>query len=341
MAKCFGYRRRDGMPRVTALLAPSFDPQMNLVSLNYSPVAHNTLHAFPDGWTPVLRLCRGIIFDNVGKPYAVPFPKFFNFGEHPETTDLPDEPFVATEKHDGHLGIIFAAGPGLRLATRQSFDGPSAKLGNEMLQKLVAKHGWLEPGPSRPYPSPDLTLLVEMIHPRTHVHVDYGRRRGFILIGATDRRTLHDCPYDELAALGQRLGLPVTERWSGDSIADLRRLMRDRSVANREGLVVRFQSGLRVKFKFETYIGLMVASKLSYGYLMKRSLSGNLDRMLATLPEEIRDQAHEMVRRMKRAKRQGDEKTRRAYLYALDPEREKNQSYRGTCRKYLTLLASR
>ncbi len=335
MRELFAYRRTAGMPRITALLAPSFDPQDGLVSLNYSPVAHNTLHAFPKGWTPVLRLCRGTVFDRTGRLVALAFPKFFNFGEHPDTTDLPDEPFDATVKYDGHLGIIFTAPNGqLRLATRQSFNGPSAKLGNKMLAKFSAKHGWNADRPGR-----DTVLLVEMIHPQTHVHVDYGRRRGFTLIGATNRKTLRDFTHDELVGLGRSLGLPVAERWTGDSIADLRRLMKDREVSNQEGYVVRFRSGLRVKFKFESYIGLMVQDKLSYGYLINRVIAGNLKQMLDTLPEEIRDDADRMVRNLNRAKRIRDEKKRRAYLYGLDKEREKNQHYRGQCRKFMVIIA--
>lgn len=335
MEKAFAYRRTAKMPRIAALLAPFFDQEQGLVSLNYSPVAHNTLHAFPKGWTPVLRLCRGAIFDRSGTLVALPFPKFFNYGEHPETTDLPDEPFDATVKYDGHLGIIFTTPQGdLRLATRQSFNGPSAQLGNKLLERIAAKNGWIPKGATS-----DLTLLVEIIHPKTKVHVDYGRKRGFVLLGATNRR-LHDFSHEELQAVGNHLGLPVAERWTGDSIADLRKLMKDRSAENQEGYVVRFKSGLRVKFKFEAYIGLMVQAKLSYGYLINRLISGNVEKMVDTLPEEIRSQADGMLRDLKKAVRIRDEKAQRAYLYGLDKKREKNQHYRGQCRRFLAKLAA-
>ncbi|MEY4745106.1 MAG: hypothetical protein RL272_1051, partial [Candidatus Parcubacteria bacterium] len=286
MEDLFGYRRTGAMPSITALLAPYFHATLPLIGLNYSPVAHNTLHAFPHGWTPALRLCRGIIFDRGGNLVGKGFDKFFNFGEHPETTDLPDEPFDATEKKDGHLGIIFAFRGGLMLATRQSFGGPTAVLGNDMLKEIAANNGW-----KRSFPA-DLTVLVEIIHPKTHVHVDYGRKKGFVLIGAYENRTLRDCgSHEELRALAKRLGIPSAERWSGSSIKDLRKLMKDTNVRNKEGFVVRFASGLRVKFKFESYIGLMVEAKLSYTYLMNRMAAGNLERMLDTLDAEARPKA--------------------------------------------------
>jgi hypothetical protein len=332
---CLGYRREGKMPAASALLAPYFHPTLPLIGLNYSPVAHNTLHAFPSGWTPALRLCRGIIFDRGGAVVGKGFDKFFNLGEHAETTDLPDEPFDATEKKDGHLGIIFSYGGELVLATRQSFAGPTARLGNEMLAKVAAQKGWKASFPD------GMSVLVEIIHPKTRVHVDYGRSKRFVLIGAYENATLADRGgHADLAALAKRLKLPVAERWSGTSLKDLRALMKDHSVRNKEGFVVRFASGRRVKFKFESYIGLMVEAKLSYAYLMNRMIAGTLDRMIDTLDAEVRPKADEMVRAIRKAVRFKEEKKRREYLYGLDADKAKNQYYRGICRKYLKSVGS-
>jgi hypothetical protein len=186
-------------------------------------------------------------------------------------------------------------------------------------------------------------VLVEIIHPKTHVHVDYGRKRGFVLIGAYDRATLADCgSHAELLGLGKLLGIPVAERWTCTTLAELRKKMKDKTVRNHEGGVAFYpSSGLRAKHKFESYIGLMVESKLSYAYLMKRMLSGNLKRMLDTLAEEIRPKADEMVKAIRRVSRFKDEKKRREYLYALDAEKQKNQHYRGICREYLKSLSAK
>ena len=331
----FGYVRKDKMPKMSALLAPYFHPELPLIGLNYSPVAHNTLHAFPDGWTQALRLCRGLILDADGNVVAVPFPKFFNFGEHPESTELPDEPFEVKEKMDGHLGIIFWYQGQLRLCTRQSFAGPTAKLGGEMLEKVAKQKGWDATFPKH------LTVLVEIIHPKTHVHVDYGRKRGFVLIGAYETRTLADRGSQaELLGLGKLLGIPVAQSWNCSSLKDLRKMMKDKHVANREGGVAFYPStGVRVKHKFETYIGLMVEAKLSYTYLMNRMIAGSLDRMLNTLDHEVRPKADKMVKAIRKARRFKDVKKQRAYLYGLDAEKKDNAYYRGICRKYLKACA--
>lgn len=334
MEECLGYRRKGTMPAVSALLAPYFHKTLPLIGLNYSPVAHNTLHAFPDGWTPAIRLCRGAIFDREnGALVAMAFPKFFNHGEHAESSDLPDMPFVATVKHDGHLGIIFRYRGEMLLATRQSFHGPTATLGNEMLAAYVAKRG------KDVFPQ-DTTVLAEIIHPKTKVHVDYGRKKGFVVLGVMGLDPLRDLGYEEVGEVAKRLKLPVTERWTGSSVRDLQRLMKDKTQKNQEGFVARFADGRRVKFKFESYIGLMVEEKLTYGYLMKRMITGNLDRMISTLDAEVRPDADKMVKAIRKATRFKDVKKQREYLYALDAEKQKNQHYRGICREYLKSLSA-
>lgn len=330
MEKCFGYERKDKMPSITGLVAPFFHPELPLVGLNYSHVAHNVLHAFHDGWTPALRLCRGIVFDRKGNLVAKPFEKFFNYGEHAETKELPNLPFVATVKHDGHLGIIFRYGDGLVITTRGSFESRTSVLGTEMLAK---KKAWIKAFPK------GVTVLCEIIHPTTRVHVEYGRTKGFILIGAYDNATLADYDRAALVALGGLLKVPVTETWRGSSIEELRAFMADLTVSNQEGFVVRFANGLRVKFKFASYINLMVEEKLSYTYLMNRVIAGTLEKMIGNLPEEVLDEARGMVAKLEAVKAvEGDVKAKRAYLYALDAEKKDSQYYRGICRKFLKHL---
>lgn len=331
MERIFRYEQKKGMPPMTALVDASFHKTLPILLFNYSRVAHMTLYAFPTGWTPVLRLCRGIVFDREGKLLALPFPKFFNVGENPETTFLPDEPFVATDKKDGHLGIIFEYEGQRHLCTRVTFDGPSATLGNEMLAAEVARTpGW----GTLP---PDFCPLVEIIHPKTRVHLDYGFT-GFVIIGTTDRRSFEDHDHPRLKAVGRLLDLPVTETWEGTSIAELRKLIADPKVRDREGFVVRFKSGLRAKFKFKGYINMMVEEKLSYTYLMNRILAGNLDDMIGELPRPAYRKAQGMVSRIMKAAAIGDEDERKQYLYTLLPKDKSTQYFRGVCRKVLKHL---
>ena len=281
MAQLFEYPQDAGWPALTGLVKPFFHPTLPLVGLNYTQLAHNTLHEFPRGWTTALRLCRGIVFDHRGNLVALPFMKFFNFGEQPETAKLPNESFEATVKQDGHLGIIFRYNDEFILTTRGDFTSPTAQFANKMLAQYVNKNHWLECFPN------NNTALVEIIHPETQVYVDYGATKEFRLIGAFNQNLLTDYNYRALKIIAVNLGLPITPIWAGNNLRDLAALMKDRTIYNQEGYVVCFASGLRVKFKFENYIGLMVRDKLSPAYLMQRMISGNLEKMLLTLPAEI------------------------------------------------------
>ena len=329
IAKALGYERVGKMPAASSLVSAFFHPTLPLIGLNYTPVAHNTLYAFPAGWTPALRLCRGIVFDRDGRLVAKPFDKFFNYNEHEETKNLPDEPFTATVKHDGHLGIIFEHGNEWHITTRGDFASRTSKLAAAMLRRYAKSGRWDDKLPC------GTNLLVEIIHPQTKVHLNY-RGERFVLIGAFERDTLRDLDHPELVRLGKTLGLTVTERWAGTTIPELVALTQDLTVKNREGYVVRFAGGLRVKFKFATYINLMVKAKLSYSYLLNRILAGNLEKMTVNLPEEVRAKAQAMIADILNVRNvAGTEKERRQYLYELVPPEESTQYYRGLCRQVL------
>lgn len=334
MADLFNYVQEDKMPPINSLVQVAFHPEQPLILLNYSPVAHNTLHKFENGWTEVLRLCRGIIFDTAGNLVALPFPKFFNYLKSPETMVLPNDAYVAMKKMDGHLGINFWYEDNLYITTRGYFDSRTSIMATEMQRELAQKNNWQGVFP-RSY-----TVLTEIIHPETRILTDYDYT-GFKLIGAYDITLLHDCSYRELVYLGNLLNLELPEIWRGQNIHDLIKLMSDRTVQNEEGYVVRFNNGLRVKLKFETYIGKMVNAKLSYKYLMQRFVTGNLEEMLLTTEEEVGDIAYKMLGEiMLKVSVPGapTEKWRR--LYELVPKEDRTSSFETACRNFVKFLSS-
>lgn len=360
----FNYTQKPGMPPIYSLVSVDFHPEHPLMMFNYSPVAHNTLHAYPEGWTNALRMCRGIVFELVtGKLIAHPFPKFFNLNEHPETMleTILDKlihfesgqvyGWEAVEKMDGHLGIIFEYAGKLHFTTRGRFGSPSAKLGTELLRRYEQNSDWKNKF------NPDFTVLVELIDPSTKVHVEYGEKSEFVLLGAFDRETLcefqdavHDSQNDgdnlyiiagRLMLINQPCGYLRSKK--ADPIGDFTKLvasMKDRTVTNEEGFVVRLFDGTRVKVKYETYIGLMVQKKLSPTYLMNRMISGNLDKMLLTLQEEVVPAANEMLGRILRVQFMPNAtvKERRQYLYGIVPPELSTDYYRGICRSFLKFL---
>lgn len=341
MADIFGYKPEGDMPSITTLIGVDFHPENPLIKVNYTSTAHNTLHAFPHGWTPAVRMCRGSIFDSEGNLVAHAFPKFFNRGEHPETLVPPTgQSWSATDKRDGHLGINYHYGWNWKITTRGDFESPSSRLGEEILRRDHLRTQW------RSAVDPDITVLTEIIDPTTKVHVDYAGTSGLVLIGAYNRKSLQDYTYSDLVVLAGLLKIPVTEAYEGTDLDALVALMDDLTIRGREGFVVRFAQGLRMKIKFATYINLMVEAKLSPKYLMQRVLSRNLDKMIKNLDSEIIAKAHEMLGRILRVQfmpniTPADLKARRAYLYSLVPPEESTTYYRGICREFLSFVDER
>lgn len=331
MEELFWYQPEGDMPEVNALVYPFFHPELPLIGLNYSKVAHNTLHRFPGAWTAPLRLSRGIVFDCSRDLVALPFHKFFNYGQHPETMTVPDGPFEATSKKDGHLGIIFEYKGKILLTTRGSFTSPSSIIGNEILQSYAEHNDWRTNYPSK------ITTLVEIIHPETKVYLNYKNWTGFVLIGIFSRNSLRDFNYEMLQAISNKLGIPLTEIKTGLGFASLARLMSDRSVTDEEGYVVRFENGLRVKLKFDNYLAKMVTDKLrSHRYLMQRMMSGNLKDMLHFLPEETYEIALKMLGEILLEMSVAGTRTEKwRSLYRLKAEDEKKSTFETVCRNFV------
>tara|TARA_R110002060_G_scaffold36229_1_gene47175 strand:- start:912 stop:1343 length:432 start_codon:yes stop_codon:yes gene_type:complete len=107
-----------------------------------------------------------------------------------------------------------------------------------------------------------------------------------------------------------------------------------RDVHNNEGWVACIGTGTnarRIKFKYINYIGEMVKSKLSYKYLMNCMINDRLDKMLITLPEEIREVAYGMVARLRKM----SESSSYNSLYILHSDSEGGRDYfRTVCRNY-------
>jgi RNA ligase len=118
-------------------------------------------------------LARGLVPDREARVVrATPFPKFFNHGEM--AAPIPDEPFVADEKMDGSLAILFHDGDRWRVATKGSFDSPQARLAEL----------WLAAHPLHLL-TPGTTYLFELIATDNRIVVKYDFE-GLVLLGALD-----------------------------------------------------------------------------------------------------------------------------------------------------------
>ena len=134
-------------------------------------------------WTKETLACRGLILnvpdDGEILVVARPFNKFFNLAE---LDKIPEGKFVAQEKMDGSLGIIYQAPDGLpSVATRGSFASEQAEWATQWLRKRPKFVAAAQSAISRNH-----TLLVEIIYPKNRIVIDYGELEELVLLTAID-----------------------------------------------------------------------------------------------------------------------------------------------------------
>lgn len=209
-------------------------PTADLYIYNYSEKAQ-----YDRVWNEWTLACRGLIMDGNYQVVARPFQKFFNLGEH-ENQVIPNEPFVIFEKMDGSLGILYwlddaERRPKPHIATRGSFASEQSQVATEMLHTQYAD--------VIPLLDKSKTYLFEIIYPENRIVVDYGNQRKLVLLAIVDTETGIE---NEL----HNIGFEMVNRYDG--LNDLSKL-KQLEEANKEGFVVKYKNGYRLKVKFDEY----------------------------------------------------------------------------------------
>lgn len=237
-------------------------PEADLWIYNYTEKTQYENH-----WTPETLACRGLILDQWGGVVARPFPKFFNYGT-PQVGDLPFvDRFTVTEKIDGSLGILYYLDGEPRIATRGSFVSEQAIVGTQLLGDYEFEHSFAQ------------TPLFEIVYPSNRIVVDYGERRELVLLAVIDNVTGRD---SAMAWSG-----PTARVFDGYTIGELA----DLAEPNREGFVVTYRSGLRVKVKFAEYVRLhRIVTGVNARSIWEAMRNGDdIDALLDGIPDEIHE----------------------------------------------------
>jgi RNA ligase len=258
-----------------------------------------------------------LVLDNEGNVIAKPFPKFFNYEEH-TADEIPNELFDVYEKMDGSLGICFYYERELtyseryrlwfngnyetgmeyyedivpnfddpyfhptptkkgewHMATRGSFTSDQAVKGKEMLDKLNTKFGLM----------PEYTYLFEIIYPENRIVVDYGGAEKLVVLGCYNNETGEEGNIDEMV----NEGFEVVTRYNtfGEGFEELKKEISN----SKEGYVIRFRNGMRMKIKGDEYVRLhRILTNFSTTDIWELlSTKGNMDEFLERVPDEFDD----------------------------------------------------
>lgn len=258
-------------------------PTAPLYIYNYTPKAQ-----YDRLWNELTLACRGLILDENYNIVARPFGKFFNLGEM-ENQVIPNEPFEVFEKLDGSLGILYWHEDKPFIASRGSFSSEQALMATDMLHTQYAH--------VIPQLDPTKTYLFEIIYPENRIVVDYGTERKLVLLAVIDTQTGIDVVETKHLASDimkmQNTGFDIVKRYDG--LNDLH-LLKTLEEENKEGFVVRFQSGYRLKVKFEEYqrIHRIVTGVSSVSIWEYLKAGQDLTPILEKVPDEFYDWVKEI-----------------------------------------------
>lgn len=244
--------------------------------LNYSKTV-----TYEKLWDDYTLACRGLVIDGDGNIIARPFSKFKNFEEHDIKDINLNQDYEIFEKMDGSLGILFYYGVigKWMCATRGSFDSEQAICGMEILNNKLSIENWNSL-------NKDITYLFEIIYPENRIVVDYDGLSDMVLLGMIETSSGDELPYsvvktnDSLFTVVKRYEYPKVS-----NLGDLREYSED----NREGFVIRFADGFRVKVKFLDYCRLhSIITNVSTTSIWEMMKAGkNLSDILENVPDEF------------------------------------------------------
>jgi RNA ligase len=257
------------------LLHKQVHPTLDLTIWNYSPkVQYEKL------WDEITLQCRGLVTNSEGKVIARPFGKFFNYEEH-EDINIPNETFDVYEKMDGSLGILFNYKDEWIMATRGSFISEQSIKATEILKKYKYKY----------LPS-DCTYLFEIIYPQNRIVVNYGDDEKLVLLGSIQTNSTSDVTegyeYNIHNESYEELGFELVKKYDG--ITDFTVIKKDIS-DSKEGFVIRFKNGFRMKIKGDEYCRLHhILTNISNRDIWEYLKDGKpLDDILDKVPDEFYD----------------------------------------------------
>lgn len=258
------------------LLKKAKHPKYDLFIWNYSETVQ-----VGRLWNPVLLKCRGLITDETGKIVARSFSKFFNIEE---TSEIPNEKFRIFDKADGSLGILFFYNGEWIISSRGSFQSLQAIKAKEMLKKYNIQNL-----------DKRLSYVFEIIYPENRIVVDYDNKESLVFLSAFNpNKDIEIFEIDGISSFEymKKRGFEVIEEFflEGKSIDELKKL----DLKNKEGFVLLFENGLRIKVKFEHYLKIhKILNKLSLKniFIMFKT-NENIEEVIENIPDEF----HKFVR---------------------------------------------
>jgi RNA ligase len=238
-------------------------------------------------WDPLVQHCRGIIFDAADdyKIVALPFSKFFNYGEGGIHYPSADADITSVyEKMDGSLGICFFWRGRWHLTTRGSLNSDIGVVGQKLLDLALTRKTagvWDET------PGVELdtrrTYLFEIIDPICQIVVKYNSSM-LVALGSRNKHT-GVCFYGRYSIYNWPDYATSYHFTSKEEVTTWLSLTKGTDL---EGFVVHFSDGSIFKFKSEDYMHLhRIISHFTFKRVLEAVQKNEQEEIRKVLPEEL------------------------------------------------------
>jgi len=262
----------------------------DLYVLNYTPLA---AHAWK--WNDATTLCRGLIVDGDYNIVARSYPKFFEISQITDLSIIPsDLSCDIMDKADGFLGVMYFINDVPFIASRGTFGSEMAYEANKMLK---GKYSHIKFDSRYSY-------VFEIIIPNDMLVVNYG--------GTTYELQLHGI-YDNITGEDIRLvdfkdidylrknGLPIIKTYEVSSKYNGFDELREKYPysVDKEGFVLRFSNGFRIKMKYDEYKQLTY-TQTAFGSskVVDLIIDGSINDLRDSIPANAKDRIESLENKM-------------------------------------------
>lgn len=230
-------------------------------------------------WDDITINFRGTILDESGNLVAKSFPKFKNIEEY-LPTELPNEDFNIYEKMDGSLGIAYFYDNKWNMATRKCFYSDQAIKGLEILNRFDTS-----------LLDVNYTYLFEIIYANNWIIVRYNEEK-LVLLAKYNVATGEE---GDVQTDYYKANFDVVNCYNNlpNNFGELKRSIED----NKEGYVLRFKNGMRVKMKSEEYVRLhkILTNVSNMDIWLSMKNGEDLSLILDAIPDEMDNNVRKFV----------------------------------------------
>jgi len=229
---------------------------------------------YDKNWNIFSLMARGLILDVVNEKIIFTPPcKFFNYGE---VFYLPQESFEVTTKMDGSMGLCFAINGKWQVATKGSFQSDQAKWATKYLNENI----------DTSLLDIDCNYCAEIIYPENRIVIPYDFK-GLVLF-AVYKNGQELSRSHELVVAAKQVGFQLVDIHEFQKIEEILQMV-ETMPWTKEGFVVRFSSGYRLKIKTEAYcrIHRLISNCTPLSIWDCMRAKNDLDGIRKELPEEF------------------------------------------------------